>query len=377
MCNFPNLHKNSADFKEAINRCSEITGIDPSMIEKDYWVTWCIQYLYTYSKWKDHIGFKGGTCLSKVYNLISRFSEDVDVLLDWRLLGYEQNEPMEPTTKTKKDKMKKDMNERTISYLANTMLPQMQKDIQNLLDNSFRLFISEDDNLSIQFEYPQQFARSQALRDTVKLEIGPMSQWSQLTNKSITSLLDENFPELNIFGEITVLSVSVERTFWDKISIIQDISHLHDKDSAKPLKDRQSRHFYDVYQILKSMYKDSAIEQSSLFFDVMNFSARFYPVNTFDYQEVSLSNFRLKIPEDIFEELCKDYDNMKTMLYNNPPSFDSIYKEILDFEEFMHVRDNEKEAKCHLSFTEQIESAQKRASITSFPKKQNEKDNTR
>ncbi|WP_129725956.1 nucleotidyl transferase AbiEii/AbiGii toxin family protein [Mycoplasmopsis citelli] len=51
------------------------------------------QYLFNNFKYKDYIVFKGGTSLSKVYNLIERFSEDIDLALEWRILGYPEKEP--------------------------------------------------------------------------------------------------------------------------------------------------------------------------------------------------------------------------------------------------------------------------------------------
>lgn len=63
-------------------------GMNPAIVEKDFWVCWILRRLFAEPTLKDHIVFKGGTSLSKVYGLIDRFSEDIDLILDWRLLGY-------------------------------------------------------------------------------------------------------------------------------------------------------------------------------------------------------------------------------------------------------------------------------------------------
>ena len=70
-------------------------GMQPNVIEKDFWVCFTLDYLFHRCPWKDSITFKGGTSLSKAYNLISRFSEDIDLILDWRVLGYGILEPWE------------------------------------------------------------------------------------------------------------------------------------------------------------------------------------------------------------------------------------------------------------------------------------------
>lgn len=71
-------------------------GINSAIVEKDLWVCIALDFLFHHSKWQNQFAFKGGTCLSKVYHLIERFSEDIDLILDWRVLGYGNNEPGNP-----------------------------------------------------------------------------------------------------------------------------------------------------------------------------------------------------------------------------------------------------------------------------------------
>lgn len=333
MNKLPSIHLNQVEFKTLMQEASNKYNIGEAMIEKDYWVTWCINYLFGHSPWRDHLGFKGGTCMAKAYDVISRFSEDIDILLDWRLLGYRTKEPMEPESNRKRDLMKKGMNERTVKYLADGILPVMQKDILEMLGPQFHVYIAENDPMSIQFEYPRVFSPDPNILSTVKLEIGPMSQWSQLAPRPITSMIDKAIPGVNIFTPIHVLSVSPERTFWDKVSILQNISHWRDKNPTREIKDRYSRHYYDVYRILNSPYRKACLANADLFFEAMDFSARFYPVTTFDYKEVDFSNLQLEIPQSLLPALELDYERMKGMLYGDKPSFDTIYQTILTFKE--------------------------------------------
>ena len=71
-----------------------------------------LDYLFHRSPWKDSITFKGGTSLSKAFHLISRFSEDIDLILDWRVLGYKKDEPWEKRSNTKQDIFNKEANTR-------------------------------------------------------------------------------------------------------------------------------------------------------------------------------------------------------------------------------------------------------------------------
>ena len=72
------LHEDKERFNKLIDRCSKRMGILEAMIEKDYFVTLFLKHL---SEAEPRIVFKGGTCLSKCFKLINRFSEDVDLTM--------------------------------------------------------------------------------------------------------------------------------------------------------------------------------------------------------------------------------------------------------------------------------------------------------
>ena len=58
------------------------TGMDAVILEKDFWVCWTLQELFRVPVMGEHLIFKGGTSLSKVFKIIERFSEDIDVSID-------------------------------------------------------------------------------------------------------------------------------------------------------------------------------------------------------------------------------------------------------------------------------------------------------
>jgi hypothetical protein len=63
------------------------------VVAASFWVCWILDYLFHDYPSKDHFVFKGGTSLSKAFGAIERFSEDIDLILDWKLLGYSPEEP--------------------------------------------------------------------------------------------------------------------------------------------------------------------------------------------------------------------------------------------------------------------------------------------
>lgn len=118
--------------REAIfQNTAKKTGMNAAIIEKDFWVCWTMNYLFQRSKWRNYLAFKGGTSLSKSYGLIERFSEDIDLILDWRLLGYTLNEPWNERSKTKQHQFNKDANYKTIDFLKNEFVPNLNAEFIN------------------------------------------------------------------------------------------------------------------------------------------------------------------------------------------------------------------------------------------------------
>ena len=57
-----------------------LNGINQLAIEKDWWVTVTLKALFN-TECRNVLSFKGGTSLSKCYNIIERFSEDIDLAI--------------------------------------------------------------------------------------------------------------------------------------------------------------------------------------------------------------------------------------------------------------------------------------------------------
>lgn len=96
-------------FSEAASRL----GIRPTIIEKDFWVCVTLKLLFQKSRFAKHLVFKGGTSLSKAHGLIERFSENIDLVLDWTPIGFGEglSNPMQDFT----SKGKQDLDRRSIS----------------------------------------------------------------------------------------------------------------------------------------------------------------------------------------------------------------------------------------------------------------------
>lgn len=127
----------SKDREALFRNTAQRMGLNEAIIEKDFWVCWMLDYLFLRCEWKDKLAFKGGTSLSKAYGLIERFSEDIDLILDWRVLNYGKDEPWAERSYTKQDVFNAEANDRTKVFLRDIFLPKIEQETKPSLHSPF------------------------------------------------------------------------------------------------------------------------------------------------------------------------------------------------------------------------------------------------
>jgi len=119
------LKLSTEDRRTIFRNNAQDMGVHEAIIEKDYWVCLVLDHLFSKSQYRKHLAFKGGTCLSKCFNIINRLSEDIDLILDWRLLSYRYNEPWEERSKIKQDAFNKAINAKAEVFIVEQFLPDL------------------------------------------------------------------------------------------------------------------------------------------------------------------------------------------------------------------------------------------------------------
>ncbi len=186
----------SASEREILFRnTAERMGLPEAIIEKDFWVCRTLDYLFCNSPWKEHLAFKGGTSLSKCFNLIHRFSEDIDLILDWRLVGCRLNEPWAERSRNQQDKYNKAVNARTEAFLAEHFVPNLEADFRKLLTDNFQITIDSADPQTVCFAYPRLFSEG-AILSIIRLEIGALAAWTPTQEATITPFVAEQYPQV-------------------------------------------------------------------------------------------------------------------------------------------------------------------------------------
>lgn len=312
--------------KSVILNTSEKYGLKPYIIEKDLWVCYILDYLFNRCKYKDYFIFKGGTSLSKGYGIIKRFSEDIDIILDWNFLGYSDEFLYEDRNKTPQNKINKEVVEKCSLFLGNEFLKTMVKDLKKELNFEFKIAIDENDKdrCTINFYYPSIF-QNKYTREEVRLEIGPLAEKEPSHLIEIRPYIAVTYKELFKGSKTFVRTVDAERTFWEKIAILHTIASGY-KENNIPA--RYARHYYDIYCLAKSDIKQKAFENKDLFEKDIIFKTKFYYAKKASYETAYIGNVKLIPSDSSIELLRKDYDEMKEMFFDEYPSFNEILSEL-------------------------------------------------
>ncbi len=295
-------------------------GIEPAIVEKDFWVCLTLDYLFHHSKWQSSFAFKGGTSLSKAYNLIERFSEDIDLILDWRVIGYDKNEPWTERSNTKQLKFIKESRDRLFNFLSNEFLLAFKSDMEKILGQRLHIFIDKEDLGTINFEYPSLFEDNSILH-VIRLEIGALAAWSPTQKTTITPYVAEYYPQVFEQKNTEIITTTAARTFWEKATILHQEA-LRPEGSLIPA--RYSRHYYDIYCMANSKVKEEALALPELLTQVAEFKQKFYPRGWAKYELARIGTLKLYPAEHSIPEIKKDYIRMRNMIYGNYPDIDVV-----------------------------------------------------
>ncbi len=323
----------SDERKELFHNTASKIGLHDAIVEKDFWVCLMLDFLFQHSTWKNAITFKGGTSLSKGYHLISRFSEDIDLILDWRILGYGINEPWENRSNTKQDAFNKKANQNAEVFLAETFCPHVREGLSALLGFPVNLYMDEEDKQTVIFAYPNMFSDASTLQ-VIRLEIGALAAWTPSELVDIVPYTAELYTQLFKHKAVSVLTVSPERTFWEKATILH---HEANRPEHLSMPKRYSRHYYDLFCMTNSYVKEKAFDSLELLKKVVDFKIKFYPRAWARYQEAVPSTIKLLPPSYRMRELQEDYSSMHNMIYGEVPSFESMMDSIEKLENDIHT----------------------------------------
>ena len=311
--------------RQAINTVALQTGLPPSSIEKDWWVTQVLKALHTLP-YAEHIAFKGGTSLSKCWNLIARFSEDVDIALSRKYLGF--------SGELSKTQISDKLRRAACSFVRE----KMQHDVRNALlglgirTDAFSVDvvitpITTTDPEVITITYHSLYEASPYIKNTVKIEISGRSMVEPIEKKAISAAIDAQFPKAPFAEQpFEVNAVIPERTFLEKVFLLHE---EFKKDVVRV--ERMSRHIYDLAMMMdsKEQIADHAIHNEALYRAVLEHRRKFIGLKGFNYDELYTDTLCIVPNEDIARLWQDDYKFMcEHMIYGQAPSFEELMNKL-------------------------------------------------
>ena len=248
------------------------------LIEKDFWVCWILKRLFSIPAFKSHLLYKGGTTLSKIFGVIQRFSEDIDLVVDWEMLGFVgEKSPLADMSTTKRNALLEEMLEACRGYISTDLVETLRERIAEELPNfdSWQLVIDQDDRDVINFIYPTTTEKVEYVPPAVRLELGTHAEFIPNDRYSIKPYAADHFSHVFEDAVCNVQAIKAERTFWEKATILHQ-EHYRTTDRGAPT--RLSRHYYDVFMMADhDEILQDALRTSELLARVVEHKIRFYP----------------------------------------------------------------------------------------------------
>ena len=226
------LHENKILFRQAVQFTADQMKIPAIYVEKDYWVTYALYTIFNNDIGKDTV-FKGGTALSKCYNMIERFSEDIDLVV---LRGEGE------TDSKLKSKLK------AVSTVVEAVFPEVP--IEGI---THKIGMNRKTAHSYNKEFKGDYGQ---VRDVIILESTWLGYYEPHTTKSIVSFVGQMMMDNEQFDiakenrllPFDLLALEPTRTICEKVMSLVRFSY-----GENPIDDlkKKIRHTYDLHQLLK------------------------------------------------------------------------------------------------------------------------------
>lgn len=313
-------------------------GINQVAIEKDWWVTATLKALFQ-TDCHEALIFKGGTSLSKGFNIIERFSEDIDLAIGHSFFGIDK------TGKNQRDKLRKKAREyihKTLSSQLDAQLKDMGitgykiENITQVQDKNgkWKAIDSDKDPTVILLHYPS------IVEDTIsyipprlKIEISCLSMDEPTEERQIRSLIGETFEDEDSDANSNIRTVMPTRTFLEKLFLLAE-----EFQKEKPRSVRMSRHLYDLEKLMDTKYGCEALADCSLYAAIVEHRKAYYALKHVNYDLHNPKTINFMIPKKEMEAWKADYADMQRFfIYGESLEFDTLMQRMKELQK--KVRD--------------------------------------
>ena len=315
----------SADQSEALEVAAGRSGRPAHLLEKDIWVVWALSAIYD-SPLGDSLTFKGGTSLSKVYKVIDRFSEDIDLTYDIRELVPDllrDGNPI-PASASQEKKITSAVRSRLPQWIEQTVQPVIE---QALVASGLQaaLSLAGKDNDKLIIAYPATKKGTGYAAATIQLEFGARATGEPHQRHHVACDIAPLIDGVS-FPAAQPLVMAAERTFWEKATA----AHVYCL-QGRLRGNRYSRHWYDLAALAKTTHFASAASDHELARQVAEHKSMFFAEKDVDggkvdYFQATSGDLRLIPQGPSLDALEKDYAAMLEdgLLAFEQPTFETV-----------------------------------------------------
>ncbi|UXE67156.1 MAG: nucleotidyl transferase AbiEii/AbiGii toxin family protein [Chryseotalea sp. WA131a] len=297
-----------------------------SAAEKDWWVVHTLSVIFSMDC-ANALIFKGGTSLSKGWNVIHRFSEDIDLALDREFLGFSGE-----LTKGEIRKLRR----KSFQFISEVFTEELKNKFVELGFKDLTVKPREVENhdqdpLIIEIYYNKLTETDTYLKPGVLVEVGSRSLKEPFTQRTFGTFISEIYTD-NPFTDkpITIPIVNPERTFLEKIFLLHE---EFQKPFGKIRVERLSRHLYDIEKLCQTEYAEIALQDRELYNTIVRHRSKFTAISGIDYAKHNPENIKFIPPDSIIKMWKADYEEMKgSMIYDNPLDFDQLINRLTELQ---------------------------------------------
>ena len=306
-----------------------------SAAEKDWWVTTTLRATFMMPIGK-YMLFKGGTSLSKGWRIISRFSEDIDIILSRRFFANVKQLSFAACANNQQVKL---LRKASRDYIVSEFCSALEGQLNALGIHDFRLkpiltkpmpngtmaaIDHDSDPAVIELEYDSiAEIRNDYVQPTVKIEISCLGMEEPFEVRRITSLIHELYQDEDSESTVEIPTVLPSRTFLEKAFLLNE-----EFQRAKPRSLRMSRHLYDLEKLMDTPFAKDALQNRELYLSIIAHRKRFYHVGGVDYEKDLPQNIDFIPHGELDTQYKADYEDMlSTYIYDHPNA--RTYEEVI------------------------------------------------
>lgn len=336
MIEFANLP--DAEREAYFQETAERSRLPAHLVEKDFWVCFILQLLFSDAEIARYLTFKGGTSLSKVYKAIDRFSEDIDFAVSRESLGFAADAAPDAAGISMEERKRRlaRVSASCIKWTTETLFPIIRQALTSSLSTdgwSIDLVVDEIGNQQVLFSYPRSALTvgNSYNPPRIRIELTARTDNHPAQPATVVPYVAEHIPGAISDSSIKVEVLKIERSFWEKAAILHQFHFQNNPDRIAP---GFSRHYYGVNQLVERGYSESALQDVLLLSEVADHKNIFYRQQWARYDLARNPRTLELLPHsDIESAIEDDYQSMQEMIFNTAPKFGQILSTLRDLKD--------------------------------------------